>query len=52
MIRIEHPMGVMDVVVNFSRLGDDFEFHSAGVVRTARMIARGEVLVPAHLMEG
>lgn len=51
MIRIEHPTGVMDVVVNFSRLGDDFEFHSAGVVRTARMIARGEVLVPAHLME-
>lgn len=51
-IRIEHPMGVMDVLVNFTWQGDDFEFHSAGVVRTARMIARGEIFVPSHLMEG
>lgn len=51
-IRIEHPMGVMDVVVSFTRRGDDFAFHSAGVVRTARMIARGEIFVPSHLMEG
>ncbi len=51
-IRIEHPMGVMDVVVDFTRQGDAFDFHSAGVIRTSRLIARGEVLVPAHLMEG
>lgn len=51
-IRIEHPMGVMDVVVNFTRQGGAFDFLSAGVVRTARLIARGEVLVPAHLIEG
>lgn len=51
-IRIEHPMGVMDVLVNFTRHGDVFEFLSAGLVRTARMIARGEIFVPSHLMEG
>ncbi|NKX44527.1 4-oxalomesaconate tautomerase [Roseicyclus persicicus] len=52
MIRIEHPMGEMEVLVTFTRDGDRFEFHSAGVVRTARLIARGEVFVPARLMEG
>lgn len=43
---IEHPMGTMDVTVKFTRDADRFEFHSAGVVRTARLIARGEVMVP------
>lgn len=52
MIRIEHPMGEMEVLVTFTRDGDAFEFHSAGVVRTARLIARGEVMVPAQLLEG
>ena len=52
MIRIEHPMGEMEVLVTFTRDGDTFEFHSAGVVRTARLIARGEVMVPAPLLEG
>ncbi len=45
-VTIEHPAGQMDVTVTFSRNGDEFDFHSAGVVRTARLIARGEVLVP------
>jgi 2-methylaconitate cis-trans-isomerase PrpF len=49
-VRIEHPMGEMEVTVAFSRDGDSFQFHSAGVVRTARLIARGEVMVPAGLI--
>lgn len=52
MIYIEHPMGVMEVLVTFTRDGGAFDFHSAGVVRTARVIARGEIFVPSHLMEG
>lgn len=44
-IGIEHPMGTMDVTVDFTREGDTLNFISAGVVRTARMIARGEVMV-------
>ncbi len=51
-ICIEHPMGVMDVVVNFTRQGDVLDFHSAGVIRTSRLIARGELLVPSQLIEG
>ncbi len=51
-VRIEHPMGEMEVTVTFSRDGGDFHFRSAGVVRTARLIARGEVLVPAGLLPG
>ncbi|MDX1781120.1 MAG: 4-oxalomesaconate tautomerase [Thalassovita sp.] len=46
---IEHPMGEMEVRVNYSNDGG-FTFHSAGVVRTARLIARGEVLVPEGIL--
>ena len=43
---IEHPVGEMEVGVTFTR-EPAFDFLSAGVTRTARLIARGEVLVPA-----
>ena len=41
---IEHPMGTMDVQVCYRT--SPFEFVSAGITRTARLIARGEVMVP------
>ena len=44
-IRIEHPMGEMEVTVDFTRQGDALDFRSAGVERTARLIARGEAMV-------
>lgn len=50
-IRIEHPVGQMEVTVSYSREGDDISFHSAGLVRTARLIARGEVMVPEETFE-
>lgn len=46
---IEHPMGAMEVTVTFSRDEGALQFRSAGVVRTARLIARGEVMVPAGI---
>jgi 2-methylaconitate cis-trans-isomerase PrpF len=49
-VRIEHPMGEMEVTVEFSRDEDGFQFHSAGVIRTARLIARGEVMVPSSIL--
>ena len=50
-VRIEHPMGVMDVRVRYDHDGG-FNFRSAGVTRTARLIARGEVMVPASVWGG
>jgi 2-methylaconitate cis-trans-isomerase PrpF len=49
---IEHPLGQMDVTVKYRRTNDSFAFHSAGVVRTARLIARGEVMVPSAVDAG
>lgn len=48
-MQIEHPMGLMDVRVKYDT-AEGFAFLSAGVTRTARLIARGEVMVPEGLM--
>ena len=45
-VQIEHPLGLLDVTVDYALEGDALDFRSAGLVRTARLIARGEVLVP------
>jgi hypothetical protein len=42
-------MGEMEVTVTY---GDGPTFQSAGLIRTARLIARGEVLVPASALAG
>ena len=47
-MKIEHPVGIMDVIVTYSA-DPDFDFVSAGVTRTARLIAKGEVFVPASV---
>ncbi len=49
-ILIEHPMGIMEVRVRYEQ--SPFEFLSAGVTRTARLIARGEVLIPQSVWQG
>ena len=46
---LEHPMGKLEVVVDYRRDGDAFELISAGLVRTARKLAAGEVFVPASV---
>jgi 2-methylaconitate cis-trans-isomerase PrpF len=45
-VRIEHPVGQMEVTVTFERGPEGFVFRAAGLVRTARLIARGEVMIP------
>ncbi len=50
LMRIEHPMGFMDVTVDYTNGPDGFALRSAGLVRTARLIARGEIMVPAGIL--
>ncbi|MEL6477880.1 MAG: 4-oxalomesaconate tautomerase [Pseudomonadota bacterium] len=51
-LALEHPMGKLEVTVEFDRSGDDFTLHSAGLVRTARKLAAGEVFIPQSVWPG
>lgn len=46
MIVIEHPSGKIDVALKLRRDGENVEIETAGVVRTARLLFSGTVLVP------
>lgn len=48
-VLIEHPSGQIEVLVNFERVENDVLPVSAGLVRTARLLARGEVMIPAAI---
>ncbi|MCQ0970355.1 4-oxalomesaconate tautomerase [Paracoccus sp. TK19116] len=53
LMRIEHPMGDIEVTVDHETTAEGgFQLRSAGLVRTARLIARGEVMVPEAAMTG
>ena len=49
-VRIEHPVGEMEVTVDYRLDGAELDFISAGVVRTARLIARGEVMISEGIL--
>ncbi len=49
MVTLEHASGQIEVLVDFTRDGDALTLNSAGLVRTARKIAAGEVFVPSSL---
>lgn len=51
LVLIEHPSGVIDVTVDYDD-SDGFTLHSAGLLRTARLLARGEVFVPRSVWDG
>jgi 4-oxalomesaconate tautomerase len=51
-VRIEHPSGKIDVVLETEGQGAAMQIVRAGLVRTARKLMAGEVYVPAHLWEG
>ncbi|MEZ5838434.1 MAG: 4-oxalomesaconate tautomerase [Geminicoccaceae bacterium] len=51
-VSVEHPAGTFDVLVDFARADDGIEIRSAGLVRTARFLARGEVMVPHGVWKG
>ena len=50
LILIEHPAGMIDVTVDYAVGPEGFQLRSAGLVRTARLIARGEVMVPSRIL--
>ncbi|MFN3938094.1 MAG: 4-oxalomesaconate tautomerase [Gemmobacter sp.] len=51
-VRIAHPMGEIEVTVDAETGPDGFKLRSAGLVRTARLLARGELLIPSRVWDG
>jgi len=51
-LSLEHPMGQLEVVMDFARGVDTFDVVSAGLVRTARKLAQGEIFVPRSVWGG
>ena len=51
-IVLEHASGSIEVAVDYADTPNGFEIKSAGLVRTARKIAAGEVFVPASIWPG
>jgi 2-methylaconitate cis-trans-isomerase PrpF len=47
---IEHPSGRIEVTVDYAVEGNRFVLRSAGLLRTARLLARGEVFVPEGVL--
>lgn len=46
---LEHGSGTMEVIVNYAIDKGQFVHQSAGVIRTARKLAAGEVFIPHHV---
>lgn len=49
---IEHPSGEFSVKLELEAGGDRPTVRRAGLLRTARLLARGEVLIPAGIWDG
>lgn len=49
LVKIEHPSGAIDVTVDYTNSAGGFKLNSAGLLRTARLLAKGEVFVPASV---
>ena len=51
-VTLHHPMGKMDVVIDYENTADGFVLHSAGLIRTCRKLAAGQVFVPGSIWDG
>lgn len=51
-ITLEHASGNIDVLVDYVQAASGFQIKSAGLVRTARKIAAGEVFIPSAVWSG
>lgn len=49
LVVIEHPSGAIDVTVDYTNDAEGFHLRSAGLLRTARLLAKGEVFAPRHI---
>jgi 4-oxalomesaconate tautomerase len=52
LIAVEHPLGSIEVTVDYKKSPDGITVKSAGLIRTARLIARGEVMVNPEIWAG
>ena len=51
-VTLRHPMGGMDVLIDYTLDADGFRHHSAGLLRTARKLAEGTLFVPSSVWNG
>ncbi|MCX7560289.1 4-oxalomesaconate tautomerase [Sulfitobacter sp. F26204] len=51
-ITLEHASGVIEVLVDYENTATGFSLNAAGLVRTARKLAAGEVFVPSNIWRG
>lgn len=49
-IALEHASGQINVLVDYDLTADGIDLRSAGLVRTARLLARGEVMIPKSVL--
>ncbi|MCC5978727.1 MAG: 4-oxalomesaconate tautomerase, partial [Salinarimonas sp.] len=50
-VRIEHPSGELTVTLDYTCADDRLDVRAAGLLRTARLLARGEVMVPGSIWQ-
>ena len=48
-LALEHPMGMMEVMIDYDDKNGDFAVKSAGLQRTARKLAAGDVFIPGEV---
>ncbi len=51
-MEIEHPSGRIEVTIDADPDAEDFTLRSAGLIRTARLLVRGEIMVPSSIWAG
>ena len=51
-ITLHHPLGTLEVVIDYTLDNLGFQHKSAGLVRTARKLAEGNVFVPSAVWDG
>ncbi len=51
-ITLEHASGLIDVLVDHEIGADGITLKSAGLVRTARLLAKGDVMIPRSIWSG
>lgn len=51
-VTLEHASGTIDVLVEYEHGPEGIILKSAGLVRTARLLAKGEVMIPRHIWSG
>jgi 4-oxalomesaconate tautomerase len=51
-IEVEHPTGFFTVTIDVQTSGGGFAVTRSALLRTARLLMRGEVLVPRSVWDG